>query len=491
MVNTTEFDELDETYSAEVESPATFAAMVPPSRRSSSAFPGDTSEPVPHKRSIHSRSPFILAMGLFCEDAGISRKDWRSLCEILRMLESHPEISQLPESVGTLKTWAKEQLPLLPMREKKIPLIPEKLPSLKGSLKANPISGPPMETLYFFEPKSLFAAFLSCSDIMNKMHVGLGHFVDSPSQLWHSDSWLSSVHTTSGQYAHLPQTDTEGSPVPILPSDFVYHTCSLFSCRCHQSNFHLGRINAVGLDYRKETILSRGSITLRIHESLSIRLQPNELLLVEDSVSYHSEDAIKSIRTGVILDYSWESRVKGQQFVTPQHNQSFVRYVSNQGTIRPIGQYHPSRAELELAEFTRQHFVQNFDRSNSVLPVVSVPLLTFIDGFGLFRNMYHTLMGVYLIIAAFSFRERARRSNVLPLTLGPHGSNFEDVVMALQAMYDLDGGLRLQINGIDTFVCVFTLAYLGDMPQQQENSGFKSQNATLGCRFCFVPATER
>src|SRR4029077_11190364 len=38
---------------------------------------------------------------------------------------------------------------------------------------------------------------------------------------------------------------------------------------------------------------------------------------------------------------------------------------------------------------------------------------------------------------------------------------------------------------------VFTLCYTGDMPQQQENAGFKTQRADLGCRFCFIKAPER
>jgi hypothetical protein len=37
----------------------------------------------------------------------------------------------------------------------------------------------------------------------------------------------------------------------------------------------------------------------------------------------------------------------------------------------------------------------------------------------------------------------------------------------------------------------FTHAYIGDMPQQQVNSGMKSQNANLGCRFCYINADER
>ena len=37
-------------------------------------------------------------------------------------------------------------------------------------------------------------------------------------------------------------------------------------------------------------------------------------------------------------------------------------------------------------------------------------------------------MGWYLIPAGLSFEERHRRANVFRLTIGPHGSNFDDVV---------------------------------------------------------------
>lgn len=98
----------------------------------------------------------------------------------------------------------------------------------------------------------------------------------------------------------------------------------------------------------------------------------------------------------------------------------------------------------------------------------------------LYKNTYRTLMGVYLIIAAFTFRERIRRSNELPLTLGPHGSNFGDVVNALQALYHLDAGQVLSTNGQDTLVSVYTLAFIGDMPQQQVASPRGVDGSTLG-----------
>ena len=65
--------------------------------------------------------------------------------------------------------------------------------------------------------------------------------------------------------------------------------------------------------------------------------------------------------------------------------------------------------------------------------------------------------------------------NVLLITLGPHESNFSDIVEALQGLKILDQGQILSINEEDTFVCAFTLCYLEDMPQQNENAEFKTQ----------------
>jgi len=99
---------------------------------------------------------------------------------------------------------------------------------------------------------------------------------------------------------------------------------------------------------------------------------------------------------------------------------------------------------------------------------------------------------MYLMIAAFSSQERNQRTNVFPLTLGPHGSNSSDVIEALSNMMQtLDCEILMNINGIQHFVCVFTLAFTEDMPQQQKNSGFLSQNAKFECQFCKVSAEKR
>lgn len=117
--------------------------------------------------------------------------------------------------------------------------------------------------------------------------------------------------------------------------------------------------------------------------------------------------------------------------------------------------------------------------------------MCFLDGSGVYRNMNRSLMGMYLLLSNLATTERIRQPNVLPVTLGPHGSCLSDVIKALRHMTALDAGVEMSINGQSVFVCAFIHCFIGDMPQQQENSGFKSQNAKLGCRYCMIPSAER
>ena len=85
-------------------------------------------------------------------------------------------------------------------------------------------------------------------------------------------------------------------------------------------------------------------------------------------------------------------------------------------------------------------------------------------------------------------RDRLRPGNILPPVLGPHGSDFADVAKGLGTLTDLDGGIVMAINGVKTRICAWTMMFIGDMPQQAENSGFKSPRAHKFCRACYISA---
>lgn len=100
--------------------------------------------------------------------------------------------------------------------------------------------------------------------------------------------------------------------------------------------------------------------------------------------------------------------------------------------------------------------------------------------------MYRTIVGIYMLLACMPFRERQRRANVFPLTLTPHGSNLREVLSSFSELTELDAGIHVTINGIDTYIVAFALAYIGDIVQQQWNAGCLGPRAKLSCRNCYV-----
>lgn len=494
---TEDFDEDTIIVDTEPRPSARTSSMDPPSRRSSVP---DISEEVPHQRVRFENSEFNMALGLWCEQVGVSRSQFTSLREILRILEPNDHLKSLPNSLTTLKRRTKGQLPLLPMRKKNIPLRAEKIPTESATQKAagNP-DKIPIEALHFFDPKEMFISFLS-SDIAAKIHIGMATYEDSPKELWSSHAWASSIRAASGDFAHSVNT-----LAIVFPSDWVFFQCKQADCNCAASScHHVGRVWEVARDFRAaapvrgakilmlQLAISSTSVhTIQNFKKLSPKILPNELILTDQFLEISESEVHDHLE--VEIDYSCEEDAEKVNNSEYQQQRLPVgkfarRQISNNDATktRPLCHEHPPRAELEIRKWGRKHFTDLDGKK-----VLALPLITFIDGFGLYRNSYRSLMGIYLIMAGLTLRERTRRSNVLPLTLGPHGSNFCDVIGAMQLMTKLDEGLTADIKGKSVQLFAFTLMFIGDMPQQQENAGFRTQRANRGCRFCFIEESMR
>ncbi|KAK4118238.1 hypothetical protein N657DRAFT_404669 [Parathielavia appendiculata] len=159
--------------------------------------------------------------------------------------------------------------------------------------------------------------------------------------------------------------------------------------------------------------------------------------------------------------------------------------------VLPLCRTHPIRAELELQHFGRHVFEHESDQAKNDMPVVSLPHLDFIDGFGVFQNSYRTLMGFYFTPAGLGEEERFRPGSIFPIALGPHASDFGDVIKALKTKAHLDAGIVMTIRAETVRVCAFAMCYIGDMPQQAENSGFKGPREHKFCGCCFAASGQR
>jgi len=211
-------------------------------------------------------------------------------------------------------------------------------------------------------------------------------------------------------------------------------------------------------------------VELAIIEDTEVVLEESQIMRREPSIYYNNEHG------------------------TPEYNESVrpesyvvcLRMNLRDQTCRPLQLAHPIRGELELDTFGRQWFLDNF-----LSECISMPFTLFLDAFGLYHNMYRSIMGIYMQPANITGHERSRRRNVFAVTLGPFGAKFSDVIDALSHLKELDRGMRMNINGKEVFVCGFTFFMIGDMPQQQSLSSCMSQNANFGCRSCLIHKNDR
>lgn len=194
------------------------------------------------------------------------------------------------------------------------------------------------------------------------------------------------------------------------------------------------------------------------------------------------------------IDYSYRSCIPGVPLA--DEYTVIVRWIvsqddSNGNTrVRPVFKKHPIRRELEIMYFGRKHLLYTFDKGKH--KVMSLLFALFADAFGLYRNMYRSLIGIYCILAGLTAQERNRTTNVFPLTLGPYSSNIAGVVETIgMFLRALDSGKIIDIDGRKVMLCAITFVFLGDILQQQENAGMLSQKATIGCRFCLTVSNDR
>ena len=150
---------------------------------------------------------------------------------------------------------------------------------------------------------------------------------------------------------------------------------------------------------------------------------------------------VEDIRS-IIIDVYYNYRFKGfkNRQATTFYNKRFVvrqTYDNISRLFNPLLLISPIRGELELLTYTRSYLLSFGNRRS-----LYVLLITFINGFGLYRNIYRVLLGIYVTIAGLNWRERKRRANVLLLTLGPYNADFATIIKILKP------GLILLNNGL-------------------------------------------
>ncbi|KAI5838707.1 hypothetical protein DFP73DRAFT_599637 [Morchella snyderi] len=429
---------------------------------------------------------FHMALMLFTTTADLSRTQYQALVEVLS-IATLEGIRTLPKSLKTLRERCRSSFPLLHIKSRPIDI----------NLEATPPKTDTPGTAYYFDISEYCRMWLSNPKMV--LHQGFGELVDHPSELWHGDLWMESVRSTSGRYAQL-----EGG-VPLLPSDCVNYVDG--------SGLHaIGHIKCIALDRRgkaNEGVLS--AVVHRLVPRENIIPQINEVLATSCDIAHENgaiyplynsdlpELVLFEIRETIpitsIISRAWvyftdyESPESLRESLLPI-NPTFcvkriVYFANSMIKWRPIWKRHRIAAESELIHLTRDAVISSFAQHRCI----SVPFSVFLDGFGLYRNAYHSLKGMYVTPAGLSVDKRTSLSNMYVLMIGPFGTHELNMAACIEKdSLSMGAGrlMTLESGSEPVFITAFPLLFTGDMPQQNQNSGNKTHNAEFGCRSCFV-----
>jgi hypothetical protein len=439
--------------------------------------------------------PFLVAFALFCDLYKITRAAY-SVFVSIATLASPDSLSKLPKSLSTLKKWTYSQLPLAKLHNTDIEVATIKLPA------GRPARDEPEVKMHYFNKSEILTRMLSNPTIFNRMYFGFQLLSDNPLDLWESRLWGESILSTSGRCAYFPNT-TE----PLLPGDSIIYKETASISECQTELLRFGKIQQVCLDNRK-TSPSNGELVVVVQPILAFSQLPSTLQLVLQAFKlryFLVEDETISIPVARICqratifyhdDMVEDSKEANYNTIHPETLPAYVQVthiVNVLGAVnsRPISLRHELLAEAELRVYGRSKLLELLQPKRS-RKVISIPTVTFIDGFTAFHKVQLSILGVYTVPANLPLRDRLSPKNLFPLTLGPMGSNTTHAAEILRKTEkQLAGGFNTIINGQEVSIISFDIAKTGDMPQQNENCALNSHRAARSCRMCHVLDIQR
>lgn len=443
---------------------------------------------------------FSTAMGIWATLHPVSHRTYRALWEILQLVADIDQLRDLPKNLSTLQDRINRRLPLPTIFTKEVPLDRSKLPNKDQG------NG----TIYIIDEREIFRNALEDPTLRPILHLGFAEIVEQKSELWHGDAWSESIRASAiGQggttWPRYPIDDGEGSV--ILQGDWVEvrlndkHTPAIGRIRGLAINkLKRPRPGAGGGPGRPDT----GELVAKIEfvfavEDTTPEIQ-RELEGCGDVRFVLIEDPVYCVPVTHIRKRLKNIRLTGQPSSGPSVNRdgdgdgiSWISYIANQPfpeRTRQTSLRHPLRAELEIKTYGRKFLIEHFILNP--LPVISLPLSCFSDGFGAYRNNYHSLLAIYLTIGNLPLNERRRLLNNHLVTLGPFASSARDTISSLAPVHlQLERGMKMNITVsrnqvVETYVAAFHHLHCSDLPQQNDSSGTLRHNATYGCRGCLI-----
>ena len=290
--------------------------------------------------SIGAREDVMFFMGIWADMSGISQDHYRMLAEGLNTLFG----ADLPLTLVTVKRY-RRHLPLAQIKCKQIDLDTTQLSTDRATAGNRPTTG----YLYYFDREQIIDILLH--NARQYMYFGPAVLSDVISEPWHGTHWSESICCASGTFPFYGDQVNDA----IFPSDVVL-----------VSELTGAQVSYMIMGIWKDC---RGQLTTPPQDA------PWCLSVAQIDTN-----------TGIVSDR--------RKYIPPS---SVIRRLQSRPSSTQ--QRHPIQAEKEVAYFGRERLQREFVHRPRGRRVLSVPTFDFVDGFGLYRNMYRSLLGVYMLAA--------------------------------------------------------------------------------------------
>ena len=315
--------------------------------------------------------------------------------------------------------------------------------------------------MIFFDFIFLMSRLLFSQTLLSKQHRDMTKIVNKSTKLYHFLSWDFSIRFIFDVFA-------------LYFDKFFIFLLNFLNFKLNNI-LRLNRLTFVSKDMRN-SIAIKSKMTMYVQKIIQIRswqqfwttfendttsndisFETNELLLLENRFHYIYEKYVRRWKNDVYNNWIFDDFNENSHFFDMFRNRYFVKRIFNvdQQKIRTLNLFASIRNELEIEAFKRQYFTMTFFyRKTNMIEIidqfarecVSMSFFMFLNEFELFRNVYRSMMNVYIISTILSYRKRNRSANCLILTLKSHEIKFDDVVeILIKTFAKLDKSLLMNI----------------------------------------------
>ncbi|CAG8552274.1 7392_t:CDS:2 [Gigaspora margarita] len=365
----------------------------------------------------------------------ISTTAYEELAKILKHPDFRPE--HVVANIRRFRKW-RNRLPLLKVWSHTVPISRQHTPSNSVSTKPT----------YSIMPVDYIESILNNPTIAPYLYFGPGIVCDEKRELWHGELW-------------------QDSP---LFGETKYH---------QDKAIKFARVRSV----------------VKVNEKQLLRVDP---LVLYHGLPGHLRSSNRKTR-GMGMEL-W--LVEGQECLIIPENVTQIN-VWLKDLVRPV-EYEYFVTEILYSFNGRWHIRDLIKRHRAPYEYIPIPPLPprpmpikkvffdiYYDNFGTFRNAYHSLGGVYLVIGNMPLELRKLLKNHFLLGFVPFGASFNDYIKPiLDNIYQLQNGKIVNTLEGEIWIVGGLGCVTADLPQGNDLAGVLRHNAKYGCRTCIASSSQ-